>query len=215
VSEFKLSAYPVSEAEILILYFSRDGATAEMAGHICRGVESVADCRARLRTVPAVSTICESVGAAIPDSGAPFVQLSDLTECNGMAMGSPGYFGNISSPLKYFLETTTSLWLSGQLCGKPAAVFTSTGTYHGGQESTLLSMMTPLLHHGMILVGIPYTEEKLNQTTTGGTPYGASHIAGIEGKVPLSNDEKALCKSLGARLADVALRLKLPASEYV
>ena len=201
--------------EILILYFSRDGATADMARYICRGVESVARCRVRLRTVPAVSSICEAVDAAIPDSGAPFVQLSDLGECNGLAMGSPGYFGNMASPLKYFLETTTSLWLSGQMCGKPAAVFASTGTYHGGQESTLLSMMMPLLHHGMILIGIPYTEEKLNQTTTGGTPYGASHIAGIDGKLPLSNDEKALCKSLGARLANVALSLNRPSSEKI
>ncbi len=198
--------------EILILYYSRDGATADMARHIGRGVESVAHCRARLRTVPAVSTVCEAVDTAIPDSGAPFAQLSDLTECDGLAMGSPGYFGNMASPLKYFLETTTSLWLSGQMCGKPAAVFTSTGTYHGGQESTLLSMMMPLLHHGMVLIGIPYTEEKLNQTTTGGTPYGASHIAGIDGKIPMSNDEKALCKALGARLANLALRLDKPSS---
>ncbi len=168
-----------------------------------------------VRVRPAVSSICEAVDAAIPDSGAPFVQLSDLAECNGLAMGSPGYFGNMASPLKYFLETTTSLWLSGQMCGKPAAVFASTGTYHGGQESTLLSMMMPLFHHGMILIGIPYTEEKLNQTTTGGTPYGASHIAGIDGKLPLSNDEKALCKSLGARLANVALRLNRPSSENI
>ena len=194
--------------EILILYYSRDGATADMARHIGRGVESVTCCRARLRCLPPVSTTCQSVDPAIPVSGAPFVRLSDLDECAGLAMGSPGYFGNMASPLKYFLETSTGLWLSGALCGKPAAVFTSTGTHHGGQESTLLSMMTPLLHHGMLMLGLPYTEVPLNQTRSGGTPYGASHIAGINGKLPLSNDEKALCKALGVRLAQTALILK-------
>ncbi len=194
--------------EILILYYSRDGATTDMAQHIARGVERVAYCHARLRSIPPVSTNCEATSDAIPENGAPFVQLSDLNECDGLALGSPGYFGNMASPVKYFLETTSGLWLSGQLCGKPAAVFTSTGTQHGGQESTLLSMMTPLLHHGMLLLGIPYTEEKLNQTTSGGTPYGASHIAGIDGKLPLSNDEKTLCKALGERLAHIASALK-------
>lgn len=194
--------------DILILYYSRDGATSDMAQHIARGVDSVTPCRARLRSIAPVSTTCEAVSDDIPESGAPFVQLSDLNECAGLALGSPGYFGNMASPVKYFLETTTNLWLGGQLCGKPAAVFTSTGTQHGGQESTLLSMMVPLLHHGMLLLGIPYTQEKLNQTTGGGTPYGASHVSGIEGKLPLSNDEKALCKALGARLAHAAIKLK-------
>lgn len=197
----------MNETEILILYYSRDGATADMARHVGRGVESVEFCRARLRSVPTVSPTCEAVAAAVPDSGAPFVQLDDLIECAGLAIGSPGYFGNMASPLKYFLETTTSQWLSGEMCGKPAAVFTSTGTHHGGQESTLLSMMIPLLHHGMVLLGIPYTERQLSQTNTGGSPYGASHIAGIDGTTALSNDEKVLCKALGARLARLAIRL--------
>ena len=190
-----------------MLYYSRDGATAAMASHVARGIESIPHCVARLRSVPGISADCEASVPDVPDEGAPFAQLSDLLKCDALALGSPGYFGNMAAAVKYFLETTTSVWLSGQLNGKPAAVFTSTGTQHGGQESVLLSMMTPLLHHGMVLVGIPYSETALNETTGGGTPYGASHVAGLDGKAPLTKDEKNLCKALGARLAETAVKL--------
>ncbi len=193
--------------EILVLYYSRDGAIAEMARLIAQGIETQAACQARVRTVPPVSTVCEATTDSIPDQGPPFVQLDDLQTCAGLALGSPGYFGNMASPLKYFLESTTPGWLAGHLAGKPAAVFTSTGTQHGGQESTLLSMMVPLFHHGMLLLGLPYSHSALNETRTGGTPYGASHIAGVDGKQPISEEEKSLCLELGKRLADTAIKL--------
>lgn len=191
---------------ILILFFSRHGSTAEMANHIARGVESVDGCEAIIRTVPDVSAVCEKTAPSIPAEGAIYATLDDLRNCAGLAMGSPTHFGNMASPLKYFLDGTTPLWFSGALAGKPAAVFTSTGSMHGGQESTLLSMMLPLLHHGMMILGLPYSEDALRETTTGGTPYGASHLAMDDGG--LSEHEKNLCRALGARLAKTATRLK-------
>jgi NAD(P)H dehydrogenase (quinone) len=193
--------------EILILYYSRYGATAEMARLIARGVEEVPDVSARLRTVPAVSAVCEATEDQIPASGAPYAELSDLQECSGLALGSPTRFGNMAAPLKYFLDQTSQLWMTGALIGKPATVFTSTSSLHGGQESTLLSMMLPLLHHGMLLLGVPYTETALLHTTSGGTPYGASHLAGAESKLPLSDDEKRICRTQGRRIAETARRL--------
>ena len=194
--------------DILVLYYSRHGATAEMARHVCRGVESVAGVRARLRTVPAVSAVSEAVADAIPASGPPYATLDDLKECAGLIIGSPTRFGNMAAPLKYFLDGTAGLWLSGGLAGKPAGVFTSTSSLHGGQESTLLSMMLPLLHHGMLMVGVPYTEQDLMQTDSGGTPYGPSHLAGANSDKAVSEAEKRLCQVLGARVADVARRLQ-------
>lgn len=194
-------------SEILILYYSRYGATAEMARQIARGVEQVPGMSARLRTVPAVSTVCETTEDSIPDSGAPYVSELDLRECSGLILGSPTRFGNMAAPLKYFLDTTGQLWMSGALIGKPAAVFTSTSSLHGGQESTLLSMMLPLLHHGMILLGVPYSETALLHTATGGTPYGASHLAGPDSKLPLSDEEKRICRIQGERVAETARRL--------
>jgi len=193
--------------EILVLYYSRHGAVREMAQIIARGVESVSGVAARVRTVPEVSTVAESVAARVPDAGAPYVELRDLEECCGLALGSPTRFGNMAAPLKYFLDTTAGLWLKGALAGKPAAVFTSTGSMHGGQETTLTSMMTPLFHHGMLLVGLPYTEAELSSTTSGGTPYGASHLAGAGADRALSDEEKKLCFALGKRLAAIALKL--------
>ncbi len=194
--------------EILVLYYSRHGAVHKMANLIARGVESVAPVRARLRTVPPVSTVVEASADAIPDFGDPYVGPEDLQECVGLAMGSPTRFGNMASPLKYFLDSTVGLWLSGGLSGKPAAVFTSTGSMHGGQETTLVSMMLPLLHHGMIIVGLPYTEAGLSRTSSGGTPYGASHVAGSRSDLPISDDETELCIALGRRLADTAVKLQ-------
>ena len=196
-------------ADILILYYSRHGSVAAMAQMIARGVEQVPDMQARIRTVPPVSTVCEAVEDSIPAAGPPYATLDDLRECAGMAMGSPTRFGNMAAPLKYFLDGTGSLWLSGILAGKPAAVFTSTSTLHGGQESTLISMMLPLLHHGMLITGLPFSETDLLTTTTGGTPYGASHMAGNDSKLPLSEEEKRLCLSLGRRLAETAGALRL------
>jgi NAD(P)H dehydrogenase (quinone) len=194
--------------EILILYYSRNGSTAAMARHIARGVAAVEGCSARLRTVPAVSAETEAVAPAVPESGAPYCELADLRDCAGLALGSPTRFGNMAAPLKYFLDGTSGLWLSGALAGKPAAVFTSTSTLHGGQESTLLSMMLPLLHQGMLLVGLPYTEPALSSTQSGGTPYGASHVAGTAGAPrKLDAQEVALCEALGRRLAWAAKRL--------
>jgi NAD(P)H dehydrogenase (quinone) len=193
--------------DILVLYYSHTGAVREMAQVVARGIESVPSARARLRTVPKVSSVCEAVEADIPDSGSPYVELKDLTECAGLALGSPTRFGNMAAPLKYFLDGSGGLWLNGTLAGKPAAVFTSTATQHGGQESTLLSMMLPLLHHGMVLVGVPYTEPELSATTSGGTPYGASHVAGVGGIYSLSEDERRLCMALGRRLAQIAVKL--------
>jgi NAD(P)H dehydrogenase (quinone) len=194
-------------SDILVLYYSRHGATAEMARQVCRGVEGVAGMSARLRTVPAVSAVSEAVEDAIPKEGPPYASLDDLKECAGLVMGSPTRFGNMASSLKYFLDGTAGLWLSGALSGKPAGVFTSTSSLHGGQESTLLSMMLPLLHHGMIMVGVPYTESGLMETTAGGTPYGPSHLAGANSDKSVSEIEKRLCQALGARVADVARRL--------
>lgn len=186
------------------MYYSRYGATAEMARHIARGVEAIPGMAARLRTVPEVSTVCEAVADSIPDSGAPYATLEDLQECIGLALGSPTRFGNMAAPMKYFLDRTSALWLSGALVGRPAALFTSSSSLHGGQESTLLSMMLPLLHHGMLLVGIPYTETRLLSTHSGGTPYGASHVAGTDSDQPLTDDDKSLAHALGRRLASIA-----------
>ncbi|MCG5500626.1 NAD(P)H:quinone oxidoreductase [Ectothiorhodospira lacustris] len=195
------------DIEILVLYYSRFGATAHMARHVARGVEEVKHCTARLRTVPPVSATCEAVGEDIPAEGPPYATLEDLRECQGLALGSPTRFGNMAAPMKYFLDQSSSLWLAGALVGKPAGVFTSTATQHGGQESTLLSMSIPLLHHGMLITGIPYTEPALSETTSGGTPYGASHVAGPQGDKPLTDHERTLCHALGRRLARTARAL--------
>lgn len=194
--------------DILVLYYSRHGATAEMARQVCRGVESVAGARARLRTVPAVSTVSEAVEDSIPASGPTYASHDDLKECAGLILGSPTRFGNMAAPLKYFFDGTSGLWLSGVLAGKPAGVFTSSSSLHGGQETTLVSMMLPLLHHGMLLVGLPYTEDALMETTSGGTPYGPSHHAGVDSDRPVTEQEKRLCQVLGERVADAALKLK-------
>jgi NAD(P)H dehydrogenase (quinone) len=193
--------------EILVLYYSHTGAVREMAWLLARGVEGVAGCAARVRTVPRISAVCEALEPAVPPAGAPYAELKDLEECAGLALGSPTRFGNMAAPMKYFWDTTGELWLRGALAGKPAAVFTSTGSLHGGQETTLLSMMLPLLHHGMIIVGLPYTEPDLAATTAGGTPYGASHHAGTGGERPVTEAERRLCLALGRRLAEVALKL--------
>jgi NAD(P)H dehydrogenase (quinone) len=192
---------------ILVLYYSRYGAVKQMAQQVARGIEQISGAAARLRTVPAVSTVCEAVENDVPDSGAPYAELKDLEECAGVALGSPTRFGNMAAPLKYFLDSTSTLWLSGALSGKPAAVFTSTSSMHGGQETTLLSMMLPLMHHGMLIVTLPYAETELMMTTTGGTPYGPSHTAGPTSDKALSEDEKKLCVALGRRLAETALKL--------
>ena len=194
--------------EILVLYYSLGGNTEEMARTIARGVEEVPDMRARLRSVPSVSTVCEAISSDIPEQGAPYASPQDLQECAGLIMGSPTHFGNMAAPLKYFIDSTSSLWMSGDLIGKPAAVFTATASMHGGQESTLLSMMLPLLHHGMILMGLPYSEQALLQTETGGTPYGASRLTSDQHKRSLSDDEKALCIALGRRVAEAAHKLQ-------
>jgi NAD(P)H dehydrogenase (quinone) len=191
--------------EVLVLYYSRHGATAELARQVVRGVESVPGVTARLRTVPAVSTVTEATEPAVPPSGAPYATYDDLRDCGGLVLGSPTRFGNMAAPLKFFLDGTSALWLNGALDRKPAGVFTSTSTQHGGQESTLLSMMIPLLHHGMYLVGLPFTAEALSRTTTGGSPYGASHVAGAKGgPVKLSEDERELARLLGKRVAELA-----------
>lgn len=196
----------MSNDYILVLYYSRHGATAEMARHIARGVE-MHGMEARLRTVPAVSAECEAVADNIPAEGAPYASLDDLKNCAGLALGSPTRFGNMAAPLKYFLDGTSNLWLTGSLVGKPAGVFTSTASLHGGQESTLLSMLLPLLHHGMLVTGLPYSESALVDTRGGGTPYGASHHAGADGKRALDEHETTLCRALGQRLATIALKL--------
>ncbi len=194
--------------DILVLYYSRHGAVAEMAHQIARGIEKVETVHARIRTVPSVSAEIEAVADTVPEHGAPYATLDDLRECAGLALGSPTRFGNMAAAMKYFVDSTSPLWLSGDLAGKPAAVFTSSSTMHGGQETTLVSMMLPLLHHGMLIVGIPFSEEALSRTTTGGTPYGASHVAGTGSARPLSNHEKRLCQVLGTRLARVASALQ-------
>jgi len=193
--------------EILILYYSRNGAVASLARQIARGVEEVDGVSARLRTVPPVSPTTEIATAPVPDDGAPYVGTHDLAECAGLILGSPTRFGNMAAPLKHFIDGLGAEWVSGTLAGKPAAVFTSTATMHGGQESTLLSMLLPLLHHGMLLVGIPYTEPVLSSTRSGGTPYGASHVAGTQDDLPLSEDEKTLARALGRRVALIATKL--------
>lgn len=194
--------------EILILYYSQGGAVKDMAQLIARGVESVPGAKARVRTVPKVSANSEATEPEIPATGAPYATVQDLEECAGLVLGSPTRFGNMAAPVKYFLDGTSGLWLKGALIGKPAAVFTSTGSMHGGNEMTLMTMMIPLMHHGMLLVGLPYSEPQLGTTKTGGTPYGASHIGGAMDDQPISDDEKKLCMALGKRLAETALKLQ-------
>ena len=206
-------------ADILVLYYSHTGSVRELATHIARGVESVSGMTARLRTVPRVSTIAEATGPAVPDSGPPYVSNADLRECVGLALGSPTRFGNMAAPMKYFLDGTGGEWMSGALAGKPASVFTSTSTMHGGNEATLLSMMIPLLHHGMVIVGLPFTEHELSTTQQGGTPYGATQchrpwskhgaslVGGSDGALPVSNAEKQLAYAAGRRLATIAAKL--------
>ena len=193
--------------DILVVYYSRKGATAALAREICHGIDSVHGTSARLRTVPPVSTVCEAVEPPVPDRGPPYATHEDLAECAGLIIGSPTRFGNMAAPLKYFLDGTSGEWLSGVLAGKPAGVFTSTSTLHGGQETTLLTMAIPLLHHGMLLVGVPYTEPALSSTTTGGSPYGASHVTWNKKDDSLSEDDKTLARVLGARVASTASKL--------
>jgi len=193
--------------EILVLYYSHRGAVKEMARLVARGVELIPGASARLRTVPQVSSVTKVAQPAVPEAGAPYCELADLEQCAGLALGSPTRFGNMAAPMKHFWDGTGALWLKGALAGKPAAVFTSTSSLHGGQEATLLSMMLPLMHHGMMIVGLPYTAPELSTTETGGTPYGASHVAGSASDRPISDEEKSLCIALGRRLAGVALKL--------
>ena len=196
--------------EILVLYYSHYGAVKQMAQLVARGIGEVGGVAARVRTVPRISTVTEATEPAIPDSGAPYVELKDLEECIGMAVGSPTRFGNMAAPMKYFWDSTGGLWMKGALAGKPAAVFTSSSSMHGGQETTLTSMMLPLLHHGMLIVGLPYSEPELLATTSGGTPYGASHVAGISSDQPITEHERKLCIALGKRLALIAVKLARP-----
>jgi len=193
--------------EILVLYYSRNGATEALAREVCNGVDSVAGSAARLRTVPAVSAVSEATSAAVPDAGPPYATHEDLRECCGLLLGSPARFGNMAAAMKYFLDGTSGLWLSGALAGKPAGVFTSSSSLHGGQETNLISMALPLLHHGMLITGIPYTEKDLHDTTTGGTPYGASHVTWNRNADELAEEEVRLARLLGARVAAIAIRL--------
>ena len=193
---------------ILVLYYSRHGATRKLAELIAQGIESVGGVDARLRTVPAVSTVAEATESDIPSGGAPYVETQDLADCAGLALGSPTRFGNMASALKYFLDGTAADWLAGTLSGKPAVVFTSTGSLHGGQESTLLSMMIPLLHHGMLVMGLPYTHPELMTTSSGGSPYGPTHWSGLDGNKPVTDDEKRLAIAMGKRLAETAVKLQ-------
>ena len=193
--------------EILVLYYSHRGSVRTLAEAIGRGIDSVPGAAARLRTVPRVSTVCEATEADIPEHGAPYAETADLEECIGLALGSPTRFGNMAAPMKYFLDGTAGPWLSGALAGKPACVFTSSASQHGGQESTLLSMMTPLLHHGMLILGLPFSEPDLTRTQSGGSPYGATHVAGNENNTSLTDEEKRLAVALGKRLAETALKL--------
>lgn len=192
---------------VLVLYYSRHGATAEMAQRIARGINEVDGIEARLRTVPAISTVCEAVADSIPEEGALYCSEDDLRHCAGLILGSPTRFGNMAAPLKYFIDGSSGLWLSGALINKPASVFSSTSSLHGGQESTLLSMMLPLLHHGMVISGLPYSEPELFSTDMGGTPYGATHVAGNDNNLPLTESELTLCHAQGKRLANLALKL--------
>ena len=193
--------------KILVIYYSRDGATAALARRVARGIESVAGCQALLRTVPEVSTVCEATSPDIPDSGPPYASQQELADCDGLLIGSPTRFGNMAAPMKHFLDGTGQLWLAGGLTGKPAGVFTSSSSPHGGQESTLLSMLLPLLHHGMLLVGIPYSEPDLSTTDGGGSPYGAGCVSGPEGGAKLSDSEARLAQALGRRVAETAVQL--------
>lgn len=193
--------------EILVVFYSRSGATRKLAEAIALGIDGVPGAQSRLRTVPGVTALDQALESSIPDSGAPYVELTDLAECAGLALGSPTRFGNMAAPMKHFLDSTGVQWFTGALVGKPACVFTSTGSLHGGQESTLLSMMIPLLHHGMLICGLPYTEVDLMTTPAGGTPYGASHHAGPDAKLPIHGAEERLAQSLGRRLASIALKL--------
>lgn len=197
----------MNEPYILIVYYSKHGATENMARQIARGVDRNSAITSLLRTVPDVSSVCQATQPAIPATGAPYVSLEELEKCSGLILGSPTRFGNMAAPMKYFLDTTSSIWLNGQLAGKPAGVFTSSSTFHGGQESTLLSMMLPLLHHGAYIVGLPYTEEALNTTSTGGTPYGPSHVAGLANEDPISPEETQLCQAFGQRIARLAQQI--------
>lgn len=197
-----------SNLSILILYYSRHGATRKMAELIAQGVESVPGCDARLRTVPAISTVAEATAPDIPAEGPPYVELADLEECAGLALGSPTRFGNMAAAMKYFWDGTSTQWLAGSLAGKPACVFTSTSSLHGGQESTLLTMMMPLLHHGMMLLGLPYTHPELMTSKSGGTPYGASHWSGLNGDNAFTEDTRTLAIALGKRLAETAVKLR-------
>jgi NAD(P)H dehydrogenase (quinone) len=196
--------------EVLVLYYSHRGSVRALAEMIARGIDSVPGASARLRTVPRVSAVCEATESDIPDQGAPYAEMHDLEECIGLAIGSPTRFGNMAAPMKYFLDSTAGPWLSGALAGKPASVFTSTASQHGGQESTLLSMMTPLLHHGMLIVGLPFSEPDLTRTRSGGSPYGATHWAGKDENTQLTDEEKRLATALGKRLAETALKLATP-----
>jgi len=196
--------------KILVLYYSRYGATTEMANQVARGVAEVENMEAIVRTVPPVSPVTKIAEPPVPPSGAPYATLDDLKSCHGLVLGSPTRFGNMAAPLKYFLDTTAELWLPGTLSGKPAGVFTSTSSLHGGQETTLMSMMLPLIHHGMLMVGIPFTEKDIETTTEGGTPYGASHWAGAKGERAVSDTEKRLCRALGKRVAEISARLFSP-----
>jgi NAD(P)H dehydrogenase (quinone) len=196
------------ELELLVLYYSRHGATRKLAEHIAAGIDGVAGAHARLRTVPPVAAVTQTAAPPVPPGGAPYVELRDLQECAGLALGSPTRFGNMAAPLKYFLDGTSGHWLDGTLAGKPAAVFTSSSSLHGGQESTLLSMMIPLLHHGMLIVGLPYTEPELMTTVSGGGPYGASHVARQQGAASITDEERRLAVALGRRLATVAAKLR-------
>ena len=198
----------MSQTNLLVLYYTRHGATAQLAQAIAQGIESVPGCMATLRTVPAVTATTQPLDPAVPDDGPPYVEASDLSHCHGLALGSPTRFGNMAAAMKYFIDGTLNAWLSGELIGKPACVFTSTGGLHGGQESTLLSMMLPLFHHGMLVMGLPYSEPALSATKSGGTPYGASHLAGSDGKNPVSAEEITLAQAQGRRLAQVAQKLR-------
>ena len=193
--------------EILVLYYSRQGSTAALARQVCRGVETVPGMQARLRTVAPVAATTERQDPVVPNEGPPYVTHDDLLQCCGLILGSPTRFGNMAAPMKFFLDGTSALWISGAMAGKPAGVFTSTQTLHGGQESTLLSMMIPLLHHGMFMVGLPFTERGLTDTRSGGTPYGASHVASLSGHGELSETERELARALGARVSALADRL--------
>jgi len=198
----------MNQPDILVLYYSRHGSTKELARLIAEGIEAVPGVSARIRTVPAVSTVCEASEGAVPTEGSPYVEYSDFQECIGLALGSPTRFGNMAAPMKYFWDGSASEWMNGSLIGKPACVFTSTGSMHGGQESTLLTMMIPLLHHGMIIMGVPYSEADLMSTNSGGSPYGVTHLAHADGRAPISQEEQRLAKAQGKRLAETALMLQ-------